>query len=150
MKTIIMKRNIKNKKCWPQSFDTFVIFATTSSSITLSLTGVGLIVIPISTSLACGLTISNKVIFEIVRQKCNKYKNNMKKISKQLNLSTNSITVVYKIFLLITMIMSLYVIFLLMIRTERKIIPFWKDEHKNKKNLFFSNNNLKFNLGPSV
>ena len=33
-----------------KSFDTFVIIATTSSSITLSLTGIGLIVIPISTA----------------------------------------------------------------------------------------------------
>ena len=40
--------------------DTFVIIATTSSSITLSLRGIGLIAIPISTATACGLTISNK------------------------------------------------------------------------------------------
>ena len=49
-----------------KSFDTFVIIATTSSSITLSLTGMGLIAIPISSGIACGLTISNKVIYEKV------------------------------------------------------------------------------------
>ena len=40
-------------------FDTIVIIASTSSSITLSLAGIGLIAIPISSSIACELTISN-------------------------------------------------------------------------------------------
>ena len=47
-------------------------FATTSSSITLSLTGFGLIVIPISTGIACGLSVSNKVIYEVILNKYNK------------------------------------------------------------------------------
>ena len=51
-----------------KSFDTIVIVATTSSSIMLSLTRIGLIVISISTGKACGLTISNKLIYEIVIQ----------------------------------------------------------------------------------
>ena len=42
-----------------KSFDTFVIIATTSSSIMLSLTGIGLMAVSISGSIACGLTISN-------------------------------------------------------------------------------------------
>ena len=49
-----------------KSFDSFVIIATTSSSITLSLTGIGLIVILISTALACALSIGNKVIYEVI------------------------------------------------------------------------------------
>ena len=57
-----------------KSFDTIVIIATTSSSITLSLTGIGLIVIPISTATACGLSIGNKVLYEIIINKYNKYK----------------------------------------------------------------------------
>ena len=57
-----------------KSFDTFVIIATTSSSITLSLTGIGLIVIPISTATACSLSIGNKVLFELIINKSNKYK----------------------------------------------------------------------------
>ena len=56
-----------------KSFDTFVIIATTSSSITLSLTGIGLIVIPISTATACGLSIGNKVLYEIIIDKHNNY-----------------------------------------------------------------------------
>ena len=57
-----------------KSFDTIVNNATTSSSISLSLTGFGLIVIPISSSFACGLSITNKVLNEIVLQKYNKHK----------------------------------------------------------------------------
>ena len=56
-----------------KSFDTFVIIATTSSSLTLSLTGVALIAIPTSTSTASGLSIKNKVIYEIILNKYNKY-----------------------------------------------------------------------------
>ena len=62
-----------------KSFDTFVIIATTSSSITLSLTGIGLIVIPISTASACALSIGNKVIYEIIINKYNKYKKQYEK-----------------------------------------------------------------------
>ena len=57
-----------------KSFNTFVIIALTSSSITLSLTGIGLIVKPFSTATECGLSITNKVLYEIVMQKYNKYK----------------------------------------------------------------------------
>ena len=57
-----------------KSFDTFDIIATTSSSITLSPTGFGLIAIPISTAAACGLSIGNKVLYEIIVSKYNKYK----------------------------------------------------------------------------
>ena len=71
-------KNHKSKKIYKKhkaittilkSFDTFVIFGTTSSSIKLSLTEFGLLVIPISSSIACGLTIINKTKFEIVMQK---------------------------------------------------------------------------------
>ena len=40
----------------------------------MSLTGVGLMVIPISTATACGLSIGNKVLYEIILKKYNKYK----------------------------------------------------------------------------
>ena len=56
MKIIKQKRNRKNIKTSTtllKSFDTIVNNDTPSSSITLSLTGFGLIVIPISSSIAC-------------------------------------------------------------------------------------------------
>ena len=60
-------------------FDTIVIIAATSSSITLILTGIGLTAIPISSGIACGLTISNKVMFEIVMPKSSKNKKQYEK-----------------------------------------------------------------------
>ena len=68
-----------------KSFDTIVIIATTSSSISLSLTGFGLIVIPISSSIACGLSITNKVLYEIVMQKYNKYKKQYERDHNTIN-----------------------------------------------------------------
>ena len=56
-------KNHKSKKLYKKyktlttilkSFDAFVIISTTSSSITLSLTGLGLIVIPITSASTCG------------------------------------------------------------------------------------------------
>ena len=57
-----------------KSFDTFVTITTTSSSVTLILTGIRLIAIPISISTACELSFGSKVIFEIIINKYNKYK----------------------------------------------------------------------------
>ena len=62
-----------------KSFDTFVNIASTSSCITLSLTGIGSIVIPISTATACGLSIGSKVIYEIIINKYNKYRKQYEK-----------------------------------------------------------------------
>ena len=63
MKTTILK-----------SFDIFVIIATTSSSITLSLKRIGSMAMPISSGIAYGLTVSNKLKNEIVMQRYNNYK----------------------------------------------------------------------------
>ena len=83
MITYFKDRNNKSEKRYKnyktittilKSFDTFVIIDTTSSSITSSLTGIGLIAIPITTATACGLSIGNKVLYEIIINKNNKYK----------------------------------------------------------------------------
>ena len=75
MITYFKDKNNKSKKKYKEyktittllkSFDTFVIIATTSSSITLSFTGIGLIAIPISTATACRLSIGKKVLYEII------------------------------------------------------------------------------------
>ena len=88
MITYFKDKNHKSKKKYKKyetmstilkSVDTIVIIATTSGSISLSLTGFGLIVIPISCSVACGLSITNKVLYEIVMQKYNNYKKLYKK-----------------------------------------------------------------------
>ena len=80
-----------------KSFDTTDTVATASTSFTLSLTGFGLIVIPIGSSIACGLSIANKIVYEIIMQKCKKYKkNNIKTINKQINFSINYMEKLYK------------------------------------------------------
>ena len=55
-------KNYKTIATIPKSFDTFVIIATTTISITLSLTGIGLKAIALSTASACALPIGNKVL----------------------------------------------------------------------------------------
>ena len=86
--TIFKDENSKSKRKYNKyktiftilkSFDTFVIIATTSSSISLSFTGIGLKAIPISTATACGLSIGNKTIHEINK---NSYNNNRKQYLK--------------------------------------------------------------------
>ena len=57
-----------------KSSHTIVIIATTSSAITLSVTGIGLIAIPSSAETTCGLSIASEDIYYIVMQKYNKYK----------------------------------------------------------------------------
>ena len=78
MITYFKDKNNKSKKKYKKykmlttilkSFDTIVNIATTSTSITLSVTGIGLKAITISTATAYGLTTGNKVKDEIVMQK---------------------------------------------------------------------------------
>ena len=57
-----------------ESVDSIVIIAATSTSITLSVTGIGLIVLPISAGIACGLSLGNKILHKLIINKYNKYK----------------------------------------------------------------------------
>ena len=57
-----------------ESVDSIVIIAATSTSITLSVTGVGLIILPISPSIACTLSLGNKLIHKLIINKYNKHK----------------------------------------------------------------------------
>ena len=54
--------------------DTIVIIGATSTSITLSISGIGLIVLPKSTGIACTLSLGNKVLHKIIINRYNKYK----------------------------------------------------------------------------
>ena len=67
------KTNKKFKKLSTllKSIDTFFLFATTSSCNTLSLTRIGLIVIPITAATTCGFSIGKKVKYEKVLRKYN-------------------------------------------------------------------------------
>ena len=76
------KNNKSKKKCKNyktlntvlESVDSIVIIGATSTSITLSVTGIGLIVLPISAGIACGLSLGNKILHKLIINKYNKYK----------------------------------------------------------------------------
>ena len=83
MITYFKDRNNKSKKRYKnyktlntilESLDSIVIIVATSTSITLSITGIGMIVLPISAGIACTLSLGNKVLHKLIISKYNKYK----------------------------------------------------------------------------
>ena len=83
MITYFKDKNNKSKKRYKkyktlntvlESVDSIVIIGATSTSITLSITGIGLIILPISAGIACGLSSCNKILHELVINKYNKHK----------------------------------------------------------------------------
>ena len=66
-------KNYKTLKTVLESLDSIVIIGATSTSITLSITGIGLIVLPISASIACFLSLGNKVLHKLIINKYNKF-----------------------------------------------------------------------------
>ena len=67
-------KNYKTLNTVLESVDSIVIIAATSTSIILSVTGIGLIVLPISAGIACGLSLGNKILHKLIINKYNKYK----------------------------------------------------------------------------
>ena len=67
-------KNYKTLNTLLESVDSIVIIAATSTSITLSITGIGLIILPISAGIACTLSLGNKVLHKLIINKYNKYK----------------------------------------------------------------------------
>ena len=57
-----------------ESVDTVAIFGSTTTSVTLLVTGVGLIVVPISAEFACALSIGNKILHKIILNRYNEHK----------------------------------------------------------------------------
>ena len=91
MITYFKDKNNKSKKKYKKykmlttkikSLDAVVIIAETSSSTVLYHTRIRLIVIPRTTGLVCGLSISKKVRYEILRQIYNKYVKQFEKDQK--------------------------------------------------------------------
>ena len=66
-------KNYKTLNTVLESVDSIVIIAATSTSITLSVTGVGLIILPISAGIACSLSLGNKILHKLIINKYNKY-----------------------------------------------------------------------------
>ena len=83
MITYFKDRNHKSKKKYKnyktlntvlESVDSVVIIGAASTSITLSVIGIGLIVLPISAGIACGISLGNKILHNIIINKYYKYK----------------------------------------------------------------------------
>ena len=83
MITYFKNKNHKSKKRYKnyktlntilESVDTIVIIGSTTTSVTLSVTGVGLIVVPISAGVAWTLSLGNKILHKLILNKYNKYK----------------------------------------------------------------------------
>ena len=67
-------KNYKTLNTILESVDSIVIIAATSTSITLSVTGIGLIILHVSAGIACTLSLGNKVLHKLIINKYNKYK----------------------------------------------------------------------------
>ena len=67
-------KNYKTLNTLLESVDSIIIIGATSTSITLSITGFGLIILPISAGIACTLSLGNKILHKLITNKYNKYK----------------------------------------------------------------------------
>ena len=67
-------KNYKTLNTTLEPVDSIVIIGATSTSITLSITGIGLMVLPISTGIACFVSLGNKVLHKLIINKYNKSK----------------------------------------------------------------------------
>ena len=67
-------KNYKTLNTVLESVDSIVIIGATSTSITPSVTGVGLIILPISAGIACTLSLGNKKLHKLIINKYNKFK----------------------------------------------------------------------------
>ena len=83
MITYFKDKNNKSKKRYKnyetintvlESVHSIVIIGASSTSLILSVTGFGLVILPISAGIACALSIGNKVLHKIIINKYNKYK----------------------------------------------------------------------------
>ena len=106
MITYFKDKNHKSKKRYKNyktlntilaSVDSIVIITAASTSITLSVTGIGLIILPISAGIACTLSLGNKVLHKLFLKNTINKKNNMKEIKTLLNHLINYTENHYKI-----------------------------------------------------
>ena len=72
-------KNYKTLNTVLDSVDSIIIIGATSTFVTLSITGIGLIVLPISAAIACTLLLGNKVLHKMIINKYNKHKETLSK-----------------------------------------------------------------------
>ena len=78
-------KNYKTLNTVLESVDSIVIIGATSTSISLSITGIGLIILPISAGIACGLSLGNKILHKLIINKYNKYKKQYERDQNTIN-----------------------------------------------------------------
>ena len=66
-------KNYKTQNTILESVDSIVIIRAASTSINLSITGIGSIILPISAGIACTLSLGNKVLHKLIINKYNEY-----------------------------------------------------------------------------
>ena len=59
-----------------------LVFSTTSTAVTVSITGFVLLVLPMSTGIGCGLTLTKNVLYELNMNYYNILKNFVSKLNK--------------------------------------------------------------------
>ena len=101
MITYFKDKNNKSKKSYKnyntpntilESVDDIVIIGATSTSTTLSFTGIGMIILPISAGIASTISLGNKVLHKIIINKYNKYK----KLYERVQLTIKSFDKIYR------------------------------------------------------
>ena len=73
-------RNYKALNSVLELIDSIVIIGATATSISLSVTGIGLNILPISAGIACTLSLANKVLHKIFMNKYYIYKKQYEKV----------------------------------------------------------------------
>ena len=129
-------RNYKTLNTILESLDSIVIITATSTSITLSITGIGLIILQISAGIACSLSLGNKVLHKILINIYNKYikqyerdQNTIKSFDKLYKKSLQDNVIDKTEYESLCKIFTKYV-------DENKNESFQKYENKNKTKLF--------------
>ena len=129
-------KNYKTLNTVLESVDSIVIIGATSTSITLSITGIGLISLPISAGIACTLSKGNKVLHKLSINKYNKYKKQyerdqqtIKSFDKLYRKSLQDNVIDKTEYESFCNIFTKYV-------DENKMNLFYKHEYKNKIQLF--------------
>ena len=88
-------KNYKTLNRVLESVDIIVIIRTTSTSKTMSITVIGLIILPISAGIACSLSLGNKVLHKLIINKYNKHK----KLYERDQQTTNFFVKIYRKYL---------------------------------------------------
>ena len=87
-KNNISKKRYKNYKCLTAKLESVVsifIIGATSTAITLSITGFGSNILPISAGFACTLSLGNKILHRLIINNFNKYKKQYERDQQTIN-----------------------------------------------------------------